>query len=105
MLELSNLAWSFAHIAERNENLRNAIAAQAINHCQASSGMATSDGLNPNGMYSMVWSSWRTTKPRLAQSLVPHVGEPLVHGVLSMDGEWSREMAYETDLTRIFKPR
>merc|ERR1719215_2182426 len=97
-LEISNLVWAFARVAERNEQLMHAIAGaaliqfQGVNHVPAAEASAT-----PNGLYSIVWSAWRTTRPLLARSLITQAEsvdsasrEPLVHGVLVMDNEWGR---------------
>ncbi|CAE7379964.1 unnamed protein product, partial [Symbiodinium pilosum] len=54
------------------------------------------EGLNPNGIYSIVWSSWRTGRAQLMASLAkqqerPEVDpEPLVRGLLLMESAWQR---------------
>jgi len=92
-LEISNFAWACAHIAYRNEPLRAALAAQSITTgTVGATNNGVSDIANPNGIYSMVWSSWRAVWPELARGLakdprVPRV-EPAAHGLLVMDCEW-----------------
>jgi len=97
-LEISNPAWAFAKLAFCNEPLMTAIAAAAQAKFQlAEDKPADPSGLVPNGVYSIVWSAWRTTKPALARSLAQPAAiggtgivEVLVHGLLVMDNEWGR---------------
>merc|ERR1712060_417528 len=98
MLEISNLAWAFAKLAERNEPLRTAIAESALRRGDATECGSSGEHLIPNGIYSMVWSSWRATRPHLARALYqreePQVAieEPLVRGVMLMDSEWGKQV-------------
>eukprot|EP00811_Abedinium_folium_P000505 NODE_10462_length_1350_cov_4.466067.p3 GENE.NODE_10462_length_1350_cov_4.466067~~NODE_10462_length_1350_cov_4.466067.p3 ORF type:complete len:132 (+),score=45.70 NODE_10462_length_1350_cov_4.466067:728-1123(+) len=96
-LELTNIVWAFAHLAERDEARR---AASAVTRCDASVTGGTDDALtsatpdvNPKNFYSLIWSAWRLMRRELAQELSDaNIGrmEPIMHGVLLMDGQWSR---------------
>mmetsp|Transcript_103043 Transcript_103043/g.220389 ORF Transcript_103043/g.220389 Transcript_103043/m.220389 type:complete len:179 (-) Transcript_103043:112-648(-) len=98
MLEISNLAWAFAKLAERNEPLWNAIAESSLRRGDITECGSSGEHLIPNGIYSIVWSSWRSTRPRLARALYQREGpqvameEPLVRGVMLMDSEWGKQV-------------
>mmetsp|Transcript_15920 Transcript_15920/g.36129 ORF Transcript_15920/g.36129 Transcript_15920/m.36129 type:complete len:208 (+) Transcript_15920:664-1287(+) len=107
MLEISNTAWAFAQLAERNSTLIDAIAAASIAICGegcVSPVSAPGDGMAPNGLYSIAWSSWRSMRPDLSRwlfQLDPSVAvrEPVVCGLFVMDSEWHREERQERSLT------
>mmetsp|Transcript_7618 Transcript_7618/g.23331 ORF Transcript_7618/g.23331 Transcript_7618/m.23331 type:complete len:119 (+) Transcript_7618:162-518(+) len=111
MLEISNTAWAFAQLAERNSTLMEAIAASAI--APGTDGGLVADTpeiLTPNGIYSIAWSSWRAMRPDLGMWLFrqdPHTSskEPLVCGVLIMDAEWLRCRPSERGLQDLLQGR
>lgn len=110
-LEIFNTAWAFARISVRNERLMEAISsAAAARTASALGGSATVDnieGLNPNGIYSIVWSSWRSGRAQLMASLAreqerPEVdSEPLVRGLLLMESAWQRDQLREAGVMSI----
>mmetsp|Transcript_139184 Transcript_139184/g.240570 ORF Transcript_139184/g.240570 Transcript_139184/m.240570 type:complete len:106 (-) Transcript_139184:33-350(-) len=63
----------------------------------AASAAAGADVANANGIYSIVWSAWRSVRPQLSYALYRQpppkaaAHEPLVHGLLIMDSEWGRD--------------
>eukprot|EP00747_Dinoflagellata_sp_TGD_P147597 gnl/TRDRNA2_/TRDRNA2_176835_c0_seq2.p1 gnl/TRDRNA2_/TRDRNA2_176835_c0~~gnl/TRDRNA2_/TRDRNA2_176835_c0_seq2.p1 ORF type:complete len:262 (+),score=45.21 gnl/TRDRNA2_/TRDRNA2_176835_c0_seq2:572-1357(+) len=101
MLETSNLAWCLARLGIRGEGLREAAVSQApdCSSCASESVGAEAPGIdfaNPNGLYSIVWSSWRAGRSHLAWSLYQEErergadAEALVHGLFVMNNEWGR---------------
>lgn len=73
LLEISNLAWSFARLLLCDEQLITSIAAAARSRI-ADLGHAPPATHNPNGIYSMVWSAWRSARPHEARCLVRLAG-------------------------------
>lgn len=106
-LEISNTAWAFARIAVRNDRLMNSISDASMARARPGAGPGTVDsieGLNPNGIYSIVWSSWRTGRAQLMASLArqqerPDADpEPLVRGLLLMESAWQKDQQRETEV-------
>ncbi|CAE7426165.1 KIF13B [Symbiodinium natans] len=105
-LEISNTAWAFARISARDERLTEAASAAAMaRSASALGGGGTVDnieGLNPNGIYSIVWSSWRSGRARLTAALArqqerPEIDpESLVRGLLLMESAWQHDQLRES---------
>lgn len=100
MLEVSNTAWAYATLGLRVEPLMHAISVAARRLLEG--GQAPDWGPDPHGIYSIVWSAWRATRPQLAglarrrgPALSGGRQEPLVDGLFIMDGEWSKDAAGE----------